>query len=148
LREQRKKIWIDRFQTTLSLRIALYFVLYVILVWLAVVIERSIYGQLEMILGPASRHCFAFLAFALIGVGLLFIYDAVKYTHRIVGPLSRFQKTIKAIAAGEELELVNLRKGDLLQEMKNDINEMLKALEQRGAVVLKTNRDQKQPLPV
>src|SRR5262249_39224272 len=124
-----KTIWIDRFQTTLSLRIALYFVLYVILVWFAVVIERSIYGQLETILGPASRHCFVFLSFTLMGVGLLFIYDSVKDTHPIVDPLSRFQKTIRAIAAGEELELISLRQDDLLQEMKDDINEMLKALE-------------------
>ena len=38
-----------------------------------------------------------------IGLGLLFIYDAVKLTHRIVGPLYRFRKTIQAVTAGEEI---------------------------------------------
>jgi hypothetical protein len=32
---------------------------------------------------------------------------------------------------------MRLRKDDFLQELKDDFNEMLKALEQRGGVVLK-----------
>jgi nitrogen fixation/metabolism regulation signal transduction histidine kinase len=70
-------------------------------------------------------------------LGLLFIYDAMRLAHRIVGPLYRFRKTIQAINAGEELDLMALRKDDFLQDMKDDFNEMLKVLEQRGAVVLK-----------
>jgi len=64
--------------------------------------------------------------------------DAMHFTHRIVGPLYRFRQAIKAVASGEEVALVCLRKGDYLLEMKDDFNEMLKALEQRGAVVLKS----------
>jgi nitrogen fixation/metabolism regulation signal transduction histidine kinase len=84
-----------------------------------------------------------------VALGVLFIYDAVKTAHRIVGPLSRFRQTIKAITSGDELELIRLRQGDYLQEMKDELNEMIKVLEQRGAVVMKTpGAEQTQNEPV
>ena len=55
-------------------------------------------------------------------------------------PLYRFRQAIKAIESGEELELIRLRKGDMLQEMKDDFNRMLTALEHRGVVVLKESQ--------
>jgi sensor histidine kinase YesM len=152
LPEKRTRIWIDRFQTTLSLRIALYLVTYQIAVWCAVLSVRSICAWMEAVAGPAAAgYYLLFLAATVLGVGFLFFYDAVKYAHRMVGPLYRFRKAIKAIAAGEEVEALSLRKGDMLQEMKDEFNEMLKALEQRGAVVLKTpgaKRDQGRPVSV
>jgi methyl-accepting chemotaxis protein len=138
VRNQRKKIWIDRFQTYLSVRIAAYCVLYQVAVWTLVGIERSIFSALEGILGPeVARGCFLFLACAVVFLGVLFVYDAVTFAHRIVGPLYRFRKTLKAITAADELDLVTLRKGDFLQEMRDDFNEMIRALEQRGAVTVK-----------
>jgi len=38
VREQRKKIWIDRFQTILFFRIGLYFLCYQVVVWAFVVL--------------------------------------------------------------------------------------------------------------
>ena len=150
MHEKRRKIWIDRFQTLLFWRIALYFVVYQALVWSLVYVERRFLVALETILGPDGiLVCFGFMTLIVVCTGLLFIYDAIKLAHRIVGPIYRFRKTIRAITAGEELELTNLRKGDFLVEMRDELNEMLKALEQRGAVVLKTpaaKQDQNPPL--
>jgi hypothetical protein len=70
------------------------------------------------------------------GLAIVFIYDAAKLTHRVVGPLYRFRKTVQAITAGGEVPLVNLRNGDYLLELRDDFNDMLRALEQRGAVTL------------
>jgi hypothetical protein len=152
VREQRKKIWIDRFQTSLFLRIALYFVIYQMAVWALFIIERSILVSISETLGPgAATYCSLFLVATVILLGVLFIYDAVKLAHKIVGPIYRFRQTVKAITAGEEVRLVVLRQGDFLGELRDDFNEMLKLLEQRGAVVLKTDgskQDQKQSLPV
>ena len=135
--EKRKKVWIDRLQTLLSIRLALYFVIYQIAVWLLFLIGRSVSESLERLLGAgAGWVVVAVTAFLAIGLGGLFIWDAVRMLHRVVGPLVRFRRAIKDVAAGEEVTLIVLREGDHLQELKDDFNEMLEALERRGAVVL------------
>jgi hypothetical protein len=139
MKEKRNKVWIDRFQTSLVLRIALYFILYQFTVWSLVILEHSISRGVEMLLGEgAAWYSSFFLTSVVVVLGILFIYDALHFAHRLVGPLYRFRQTVKAITAGDELRLVNLREGDFLQELKDDFNEMLQALEQRGALVLKS----------
>src|SRR2546430_757038 len=119
MQQKRKKIWIDRFQTTLSVRIALYFVLYQAAVWALVMIDYHMFHALAGVVGSGvAGSFFGLFAVLVVGIGLLFIYDTVCFTHRLVGPLFRFRKTIQAIAAGEPVELVRLRKGDFLQELK------------------------------
>jgi nitrogen fixation/metabolism regulation signal transduction histidine kinase len=149
VREQRKKIWIDRFQTYLFLRITLYFLCYQVVVWSFVVLERDIFAGLEQMLGGVATAygCF-FLPVTVAVVSLLFILDAIRFAHRVVGPLYRFRKSITGITAGEEQVPITLRKGDFLLEMQDEFNTMLKALEQRGAVVLKTSEKKEQPKPV
>src|SRR5437763_13724099 len=149
VRNQRKKIWIDRFQTYLFVRIAAYCLLYQLAVWTLVGIQRTIFVALDGMLGSGVADIFfMFLAGAVVFLGFLFVYDAVRFAHRIVGPLYRFRKVVQAIAAGEEIELVALRKGDFLQDMQDDLNQMIKVLEQRGAVSLKaTNSKQQQDQP-
>lgn len=138
MREQRKKVWIDRFQTLLFLRIGFYFVFYQVAAWAFVLIERRSYLAMEAVLGPEGATYFmVFPVAVVVVVSLLFIYDAVKFAHRIVGPLYRFRKVVQAITEGDELQLVKLRDGDFLQELRDDFNEMLKALEARGAITLK-----------
>src|SRR5579864_5630203 len=132
--QKRSKVWIDRFQTTLCLRIVLYFILYQVAVWSLDTIERRLSATLTSALGREATVYFrSFLGVAIVLLGALFIFDALRMAHRLVGPLYRFRLIIKAITAGDEVELIRLRKGDHLQEMKDELNEMLKALEQRGA---------------
>jgi hypothetical protein len=139
MRNKRKKVWIDRLQTHLSLYIALYFIIYQVAVWSVTVLSEYMTTPLETVVGDGARG-FG-LSFVVIVAVLLcgvFIYDAVHLTHRVVGPLYRFRQVIRAVTAGEEVALIQLRKRDYLGEMRDEFNEMLKALEQRGAVVLKT----------
>ena len=57
------------------------------------------------------------------------------FSHRFAGPLVRFRKkALKAIAAGEEIELLKLRNGDYLGEMHDEFNAMLEALEPRSGL--------------
>ena len=144
----RKKVWIDRFQTDLIWRIALYFVFYQLAVWSFVFIHRATSHALGDILGERPvGFLFLFGAVGVCFVGFLFILDAVRFAHRIVGPIFRFRKMVQALAAGEEMEYMRLREGDHLQELKDEFNEMLKALEQRGAVTLKESRAAKEREP-
>jgi len=139
MQHKRKKIWIDRFQTFLFLRIALYFFLCQVTIWSVVLLERRLYEILLDLGSPIPFEvCLGFLVVTMLFLGFLFVYDAVQFAHRIVGPLYRFRKTIQAIKDGEDVELIRLRKKDYLQELKEDVNEMLRILEQRGAITVKT----------
>jgi methyl-accepting chemotaxis protein len=136
--KKRKKIWINRFQTQLGLRLIVLFASYQIAVWLMVIVGRHLLSNLASFLGVgATTWWLVSLLGAVLALCFLFLYDTVKFTHRLVGPLYRFQKVIQAITAGEELTRVQLRQGDFLQELKDELNEMIEALEQRGAVVIK-----------
>lgn len=139
MNEQRKKIWIDRFQTFLLLRIAAYCLLYQLIVWTFVGLQESVALAVEGALGQRAANMFLlFAGVCVVLLGFMFVWDAVKFAHRIVGPLVRFRKTIQAVAAGEDLDFIKLRQGDFLEELRDEFNAMLKALEQRGAIVLKT----------
>lgn len=139
MKRLRKKIWIDRFQTHLVVRIAAYCLLYQMATWVFVGLEQSVFAALDGVLGrQAASACLLFAAVSVVLLGFLFICDAARFAHRIVGPLFRLRKTIQAINAGEEIQLVNLRKDDYLHDLKDEFNAMLKLLEQRGAIVIKT----------
>jgi hypothetical protein len=140
MRNQRKKIWIDRFQTLLFTRIVMYCLLYQAAVWLLFFMWAQA-GQAVNALGSETifsnslfRGLFIFLALAPI-----LTLDVIKFAHRLVGPLYRFRKTVQAIANDEPVEMVRLRKGDFLMDFRDDFNEMLKLLEQKGYVVIKNN---------
>src|SRR2546423_1418137 len=117
MRNQRKKIWIDRFQTYLSLRMSVYFILYQAAVWSLVAIERRMVDLEETLGGVGVAYSSVITPVAVVVLAALFIYDAVVLAHRIVGPLYRFRKTIQAITAGGEVQPVVLRKNDYLTEM-------------------------------
>lgn len=138
---RRRKIWINRFQTHLFLRIALYMVLYQVAVWSLFIIGQYIFTRLEVGVGESGRIAgFALTTLILVFLGALFIYDAIQFAHRIVGPIHRFRKTIQAVTEGDEVALVRLRKGDYLTEMQDDVNELLTVLEEKGVVVLKLEK--------
>jgi signal peptidase II len=68
----------------------------------------------------------AFLVPFMMGVGLVL-------THRIAGPIYRFEQYLKSVAAGEHTGPCKIRQGDELQELCDVINEAVAALENRRA---------------
>lgn len=145
MKNLRKKIWIDRFQTHLFLRIGCYCVLYQAAVWMMVALEDSISVALQGTLGPrGATLSFVLTLIVALVLGGLFICDGIRFAHRIVGPIYRFRKTVQAITAGEEMDLVRLREGDYLLDMKDDVNEMIRVLAERGALTLKKPESQPQ----
>jgi hypothetical protein len=134
--QKRKKVWIHRFQTELGLRLLVLSVTYQIVIWLVVLIGLHVLANLASVSSAAATFWLLALAGTVAAVCLLFLFDTVKFSHRLVGPLSRFEKVIQAITAGQELALLQLRQGDFLHEMKDELNAMIAALEQRGAVAV------------
>ncbi len=137
--EERKKLWVDPFQTKLTLRIAGYLVVFFI------VFANFLFAWKMWEEGPidpwrqfvetlqANMHVFALL---LVLVPVM-AWDTIRFTHRLVGPLVRFRKTMQDLAAGQPVRPIKLREGDSLTEMRDDFNKMLEELQKHGTPVLK-----------
>jgi hypothetical protein len=141
VRNQRKKIWIHRFQTRLSIRLGLYFGIYQLAVWLLFWIDARIATLAGTPADAAAVLGAILIPVANVGLALIFVLDAVKEAHRLVGPLYRFRRTIQAVTAGGNVELVRLRDGDHLQEIRDDLNALLRELEKRGAITIASPAD-------
>ena len=137
MHEKRRKVWIDSFQTKLSIWVTVYFLLYQVIVWLVFGIGRVIADTFFEMLPNSYVLFFSLALLTLGGVAVLFIRDAINYTHRIVGPIYRFRKAVQALKNGEDMEPIRLRDGDYLQELKDEFNEMLAVLEEKGAIRMK-----------
>ena len=57
----------------------------------------------------------------------LILWDMMKLTHRVAGPLVRFMSTLKQLEGGEKVRPVRLREGDLLVELQGAFNSYLEA---------------------
>jgi methyl-accepting chemotaxis protein len=136
--EERKKIWIDPFQTKLTNRIAAYLAVFsvvfvnLLFVWKLIAegpvdpwrqFVETIYGNLP-----------AFLVLLLLVP--IVAWDTVRMSHRLVGPLVRFRRTIQDIADGELVRPIKLREEDYLTEMRDEFNRMLESLQKRGVPVM------------
>ena len=62
---------------------------------------------------------------------LLVIVISAIVSHKMAGPVYRFEQTCKAIAKGDFSQRVHLRKGDRLQELQNEFNKMMDVVENR-----------------
>jgi nitrogen fixation/metabolism regulation signal transduction histidine kinase len=137
--EQRTKVWIDNFQTRLTLRIGLYLVGFIIVVVNSLLawslIEYGAGNLVQQLLELLNRYLAVWVClFLLVPV---MAWDAIRFTHRIVGPIVRFRRVVRDIAQGEPVRPIKLRAGDFLTEFRDEFNEMLIALERRGVAVLK-----------
>jgi hypothetical protein len=135
--DQRKQVWINHFQTRLFLRIGAYWLIYQLTVWNFLFIARLLQdgagNPLQELGQLLSDHWPTLVCFVVIVPVLA--WDAVKFTHRLVGPLVRFQKAIQTITDGQEVAPVQIRQGDFLVEMQDDFNHMLETLRQQGVAV-------------
>lgn len=139
MREERKKIWIDQFQTRLFWRILAYLAIYFVTLGNLLFIWRLLTD------GPGNPLDQYFSSFFDNASSLLFLlallpilaWDAIRFTHRLVGPLVRFRRTLQDMAQGLPVRPIKLRNGDFLDDLRDDFNRMLDALQKRGLPVLK-----------
>jgi hypothetical protein len=139
MKNERTKVWIDEFQTRLFFRIGIYLLFFLLCLGNLLFIWRLLeegpgdpleqYSRVFVDFGPA----FIFLAILM----PVLAWDAIGFSHRLVGPLVRFRQTLQALAAGEPVRPIKLREGDFLTGLRDDFNEMLEALQRQGVPVLK-----------
>ena len=137
--KQRTKVWVDGFQTRLTLRIGAYLVLF------SIVLINFLFAWRLWQEGPGDPiEQFGRLLRDYLPVWLCMLtlvpvmaWDAIRFTHRLVGPLVRFRQTFQDIARGEPVRPLKLRPADYLTDLRDDLNQMLESLQRRGVPVLK-----------
>jgi methyl-accepting chemotaxis protein len=136
---ERKKVLVHSFQTKLTLRIAMYLVLFFLvfvnLLFCWKMLSEGPYDPAQQFVETLEAHL-PVLTCLLILVPIM-AWDTIRFSHRLVGPLVRFRKTMQAITAGEAVRPIKLREGDYLGEMRDDFNHMLEALQKQGVEILK-----------
>jgi len=135
----RKRIWIDRFQTELTMRIVAYLVLFLFVFLNFLFAGRLLYEGPKNLVAQffAMLYDYGAVIICLVFLAPFLVWDAVRFAHRLVGPLTRFRATMSSIAEGDPVNLVKLREGDYLTEFRDEFNTMLESLERRGVAILK-----------
>src|SRR5262245_2921634 len=137
--EDRKKVWVDRFQTRLFVRIGFYLLIYLVclgnMLFIWRLLQEGAGNPLEQYARAMTENGPALLC--LVFLMPILLYDAMRFSHRLVGPLVRFRQTMEAIANGEAVRPIKLREGDYVTELRDEFNRMLETLQKKGVPVLK-----------
>jgi hypothetical protein len=54
----------------------------------------------------------------------LVMFIAIRFSHRFVGPMVRFQRTVRQLARGETAAPITLRRHDFWEEFASDLNQL------------------------
>jgi nitrogen fixation/metabolism regulation signal transduction histidine kinase len=82
-----------------------------------------------------TRSHTLFLLLPVIFVGLLLsviVWTAVRSTHKIAGPMVPIGRALERITEGDYDTTINLREGDWLHELANQMNESFQAVQVRN----------------
>ncbi len=74
-------------------------------------------------------------------IGLVVIMVTLLVSHKIAGPMYRFEKDIKRIAGGDLKSRIRIRKSDQFQEIALSLNAMIEALSNRVSAIKKDADD-------
>ncbi|GIW96345.1 MAG: hypothetical protein KatS3mg110_4386 [Pirellulaceae bacterium] len=72
----------------------------------------------------------------------LVMIDAVRISHRFVGPLFRVRNTLRALSSGHSVSHITYRDGDYWKEFADDVNQLIDYVES-----LRRRTDYPQPSP-
>jgi len=135
----RRRVFVSRdIQGTILFRLARYWVFYHLGLW-AVLLVVEFFQQLVGSLFQGQMFSMTDLMgnflhnnrFILIAPVLLFpvvLWDMTRLTHKVAGPLVRFRSALSQLTAGETVEKIRLRDGDLLTEFQDTFNEYLDSM--------------------
>ncbi len=137
-KNRRSRVMVNQFQGKLLWRFVMYWLIYQVSMWNFLFCWQLL-GEGK---GNPLEQYYRFVGvnyptlFCLAILVPFFAWDAMRFTHRVAGPIYRLRQTIQAITAGDSVRRVKLRNGDQLNEVADDINELLEVLEERGAITI------------
>lgn len=142
----RLKLLIDnRVQLSLLRRVTLHWLAFICL-FLCIVLsielflrEPGVTMAQSFVLALQKNALMLVLLFAIMPA---FLYDTIKMSHRFAGPISRLKHGLSALANGEKVSEIKLRKDDFWGELAEDFNRVAHLLQPEGAV---KNSDEEQP---
>jgi hypothetical protein len=131
---KRTRLWVNAgFQFQFMVRVALYLIVSILLVlhaafgiellWVRIVgVQREPF--LEAYLGFLSTHRFILIGYSLFVPWVLF--DILKFSHRIAGPLLRCRNMMLDMAAGKHVPEFQPRTNDLMPEFFEAFNQLIR----------------------
>jgi hypothetical protein len=155
LKSLRKKTFLSAtIQGGILWRLSLYWGIYHVVLWHVMFLYRYLQYRGELLAGGTPQTfnelygSFALNNYSLVvcAVALwpIILWDMVRVTHRVAGPLVRFQGALRELAKGKRIDRIRLRKGDLLGEFQEVFNQFLESYNAR----LDTDADAKRAEPL
>jgi hypothetical protein len=148
----RRQIYVNRtIQGRMLRRFALMWFVYHFVLWNAMFLYRYLQYRGELLAGSAPQpfaelysQFFAqhySLMVCSLAVLPVLLWDMVRMTHRVAGPLVRFQKALGELAEGRTVDRIQIRDGDLLLEFQDAFNEFLErtGMLKRAALTLRND---------
>jgi hypothetical protein len=136
---KRSRLWIDPpFQARLLLRMVGYFLLYIFLVW-----HISFFFEVVRHVASSGTYQLTFqlyldyfwkqqpLVWAMVLVVPTLLYDLLKFSHRVAGPLYRCRNVMRDMAAGKKVPQFQPRRHDLMVELFAAFNLLIQACNER-----------------
>jgi hypothetical protein len=132
---KRKRLWINpAFQARLLARLVVYLMVFVVIVWQTCVVLEILPGlvdsnNLSSGIGGLYLQCLARqkpLLLALLLTLPAALYDLLKFSHRLAGPLYRCQRVMEEMAAGRAVPEFAPREGDHMPEFFQAFNAVIK----------------------
>ncbi len=93
---------------------------------------HDIFDQYPVLLQPLYDNfpaiAYSFIYKLIIYVVFVVLISAI-LSHKMAGPIYRFEQTCKAVTKGDFSQRVHLRKGDQLTELQEEFNKMMDRIE-------------------
>ena len=134
-------------QKAIALRIICHSILFVWSVFLVCLCLLNMTRAVESgeSMDRISRTCLSAIGLSTLVVLPVIVYDSIKFSHRMAGPVMRLKNLLPLIGV-ETLDHVSLRKNDFWQELAEDTNAMLDRVEAlRQATATPANCDSTSP---
>lgn len=144
---QRKKKFVSGpIQGRLMIRMGVYWVLYHIILWHAMFMFRYVEYRVEstssglhMPIGDMYNQFlldyYPIIFCAVVALPIVLV-DLMNLSHRIAGPLVRFEAALNDLMAGKDVRKVTLRKGDLMVEFQAEFNKYLDWLHEHNQATI------------
>ncbi len=150
IQKLRKKLFVSgRIQGRLLSRVALYWLGYHVVLSGSMFLFRYAEHRGRMIAGVAPRtlgelygefvHQNIGLWVVAIAAVPIVLWDLLTFSHRIVGPLTRFKKALETLTSGQRVSEIRLRDGDLLTDLSDSFNRYLASLHSFQHIDIKTS---------